>query len=105
MDSLPRTERLVLKSLRQSAPGHYDVILVDIQMPVMGGYEATEKIHDMERPDAKTIPIIALSADAFDENIHEVKRRGMNGFITKPVSPQQMYEEILVCLPDTQRKE
>ncbi len=88
-----------------SAPGHYDVILMDIQMPVMGGYEATEKIRSMERPDAKTIPIIALSADAFDENIHEAKRRGMNGFITKPVSPQQMYEEILVCLPDAQRKE
>ena len=74
-------------------------------MPLMGGYEATEKIRSMDRPDAKTIPIIALSADAFDENIHEAKRRGMNGFITKPVSPQQMYEEILGCLADAQRKE
>lgn len=78
-----------------SAPGYYDVILMDIRMPVMDGYEATRKIRAMERPDAKSVPIIAMTADAFDESIREAKRVGMNAYITKPINPDKLFSTIM----------
>lgn len=68
-----------------SAPGYYDVILMDIQMPVMNGHEATRAIRGLSRPDAATIPIVAMSANAFAEDIAASREAGMNEHITKPL--------------------
>ena len=68
-----------------SQPGQFDLILMDIMMPVMGGWEAARKIRALSRPDAKTIPIIAMSANAFQDDIDHSLRVGMNGHVTKPI--------------------
>lgn len=68
-----------------SSPGYIDLILMDIQMPRMNGYEATAKIRAMEREDSKTIPIVAMTANVFAEDILAAKTAGMNEHITKPV--------------------
>ncbi|MDR2028572.1 MAG: transporter substrate-binding domain-containing protein [Treponema sp.] len=68
-----------------SSAGYYDLIFMDIQMPVMDGYEATRKIRSMERPDAKTVPIIAMTANAYREDINKALGMGMNGHISKPI--------------------
>ena len=65
--------------------GYYDIILMDIRMPNMDGYEAATVIRSMEREDAKTVPIIALTADAFFDDITRAKTVGMNGHIAKPI--------------------
>ncbi|QQO08732.1 ATP-binding protein [Breznakiella homolactica] len=68
-----------------SAPGYYNVILMDVQMPRMDGYEATEAIRVLDRPDAGTVPVIALTANAFKEDIDRAASHGMNDHIAKPV--------------------
>ncbi len=75
----------------RSLVGFYDVILMDIHMPVMGGYEATEKIRKLPRKDAKTVPIIAMTADAFDDDIKKCLDAGMNGHIAKPINPEELF--------------
>ena len=70
---------------RNSVPGEFDVILMDIMMPVMNGYEATKMIRSMDREDAKVIPIIAMTANAFTEDRLRVKEAGMNEHIAKPI--------------------
>lgn len=75
-----------------SEPGTYDVILMDIQMPVMDGLTATRNIRkNAERPDARTIPIIAMTANAFDEDMKKSIESGMNGHIAKPIDNQKFY--------------
>ncbi len=71
--------------LKSSPPGYYSAILMDIRMPVMNGYEATRAIRALERPDAKTIPIIAMSADAFSDDVQRCLECGMNGHTAKPI--------------------
>ena len=68
-----------------------DVILMDIRMPVMNGHEATKAIRRMKREDAATIPIIAMSADAFDDDIHTSLEAGMNSHISKPIDPDTLF--------------
>jgi len=80
----------------KSLPGFYDVILMDIRMPVMDGYEATRRIRSMDRSDAGSIPIIAMTADAFADDVQKSVDVGMNGHIAKPVEPEKMYEIIVV---------
>ena len=70
---------------RNSEPGEFDVILMDIMMPVMNGYEATKMIRSLDREDAKKIPIIAMTANAFEEDKREAIAAGMNGHIAKPI--------------------
>lgn len=70
---------------RKSKPGEFDVILMDIMMPVMNGYEATKKIRSLDREDAKVIPIIAMTANAFTEDRLRAKEAGMDEHIAKPV--------------------
>ena len=74
-----------------SSAGQYDAILMDIRMPVMNGYEATEKIRAAGRPDAKTIPIVAMTADAFSDDVRKCLDAGMNGHIAKPIEPETLY--------------
>jgi len=73
-----------------SKVGQYDVIVLDIMMPVMGGYEAAEAIRKSPRADAGTVPVIALSANAFEQDAIISKSHGMNSHVTKPVSPEDL---------------
>ncbi|MCL1836712.1 MAG: transporter substrate-binding domain-containing protein [Treponema sp.] len=68
-----------------SPPGCYDLIFMDVQMPLVGGYEATRRIRALEREDAKKIPIIAMTANAYKEDIEEAFAAGMNGHLSKPI--------------------
>lgn len=74
--------------------GYYDAILMDMRMPVMDGLEAAKKIRSMEREDAKTIPIIALTANAFDEDVQRSMQAGLNAHLSKPVEPERLFEEL-----------
>ena len=75
----------VWTSLGRSSEGYYDAILMDIRMPHMTGYEAATAIRGLDHPDAASIPIIAMSADAFSEDIRQCLACGMNAHIAKPV--------------------
>jgi len=75
-----------------SMPGFYDAVLMDIRMPVMDGYAATEKIRSLTRKDAETVPILAMTADAFRDDIRRCMEAGMNGHIAKPIDPKQLTE-------------
>ena len=79
---------------RKSEPGEFDVILMDIMMPVMNGYGATKMIRSLEREDAKTIPIIAMTANAFTEDRLKAKEAGMDEHIAKPVDPELLVKVI-----------
>lgn len=83
---------------RESRPGEYDLILMDIMMPVMNGYEACQKIRSMDRPDASKIPIIALTANAFAEDIARSAEAGMDAHITKPINENKLKECMLRLL-------
>ena len=72
-------------------PGYYDAILMDMRMPVMDGLEATRTIRAMQRPDAKEIPIIALTANAFDEDVQRSMQAGLNAHLTKPVEAESLF--------------
>ena len=72
----------------------FDVILMDIMMPVMNGYEATKMIRSLDREDAKTIPIIAMTANAFTEDRMKAKEAGMDEHIAKPVDPELLVKVI-----------
>ncbi|MDE5803346.1 MAG: response regulator [Lachnospiraceae bacterium] len=82
--------QLCVEQFEQSAPGWYDAILMDLRMPVMTGFEATEAIRKLAREDAQTIPIIAVSADAFDDDIQKCFDSGMNAHAAKPLDPQKV---------------
>lgn len=73
----------------------YALILMDVQMPVMDGYHATRAIRQSDHPKAKTIPIIAMTADAFQEDLIKAGEAGMNGHLAKPVDPNRLYQMIL----------
>ena len=84
----------VLKTFEQSAPGDYDMILMDVQMPVMNGYEATKAIRRSSHELAKTIPIIAMTANAFSEDIQHSLAAGMTAHISKPVEMKALKKTI-----------
>ena len=78
--------KICLEKFRESKEGHFDAILMDVRMPVMTGYEATEAIRALDHPDAKKIPIIAMTADAFSEDIRRCLDSGMNAHTAKPIN-------------------
>ena len=86
--------QIAVDMFKDSAPGAYSAILMDIRMPVMDGLEAASIIRAMDRPDAKTIPIIALTANAFDEDVQRSLQAGMNAHLTKPVEPDHLYQTL-----------
>ena len=79
---------------------YYDAILMDMRMPVMDGLEAAGAIRAMNRPDSKTIPIIALTANAFDEDVQRSLQAGLNAHLSKPVEPQSLYETLETLIKD-----
>ena len=83
---------------RNSEPGEFDVILMDIMMPVMNGYEATKMIRSLDREDAKEVPIIAMTANAFTEDRIRAKAAGMNAHIAKPIDSKKIEDTLLLVL-------
>ena len=86
--------RKALEMFRDHPEGYYSAILMDVRMPEMDGLEATEAIRKLERPDAKQIPIIALTANAFDEDVQRSLQAGMNAHLSKPVQPDVLYKTL-----------
>ena len=86
--------KIAVDMFGKSPPGFYDAILMDIRMPEMDGLEAAQTIRAMDRPDAKTIPIIALTANAFDEDVQRSLQVGMNAHLSKPVEPDALFETL-----------
>ena len=82
--------RSVVDTFEQSVPGDYDMILMDVQMPVMNGYEATKAIRKGKHPLARTIPIIAMTANAFSEDVQKSLSAGMNAHISKPMDMKKL---------------
>mgnify|MGYP002515462519 FL=1 len=84
--------KVAVDTFTASEPGVFDCVLMDLMMPVMSGYEASRVIRSLDRADAKTVPIIALSANAFDEDIALAKDAGMNAHLAKPVDIHKMFQ-------------
>ena len=87
-----------VKKFEKAQPGYYDVIFMDIMMPNMNGWDAARKIRSMKRTDAGTIPIIAMSANAFSEDIINSRISGMNQHLTKPLEEAKILAELKECL-------
>lgn len=83
-----------VKAFGQSPAGKYAVILMDVHMPVMGGLEATRAIRGLKRPDAAEIPIVGLSANAFQEDVNEALQSGMNGYLPKPIDVEKLLQTV-----------
>ena len=91
--------KIAVEMFAEHAPGYYDAILMDMRMPEMDGLEATKAIRAMDRTDAGTIPIIALTANAFDEDVQRSMQAGLNAHLSKPVEPEILFStlERLIC--------
>ena len=86
--------RVALETFAGSEPYYFDAILMDMRMPEMDGLEATKAIRALDRPDAKTVPIIALTANAFDEDVQRSMQAGLNAHLSKPVEPEALFETL-----------
>ncbi|MDD6204813.1 MAG: response regulator, partial [Firmicutes bacterium] len=87
-----------VEKIASSEPGDYDLILMDIQMPIMDGYEATRRIRALDNPALSGIPILAMTANAFDEDRKAAARCGMNGFLSKPIDIEELLQTLQVVL-------
>ncbi len=87
-----------VKKISSCTPGYYDLILMDIMMPVMDGLEAAQAIRKIDRPDCRNIPIYAMSANAFDEDVKRSVMSGMNGHLSKPVDKEKLKEMLISVL-------
>lgn len=89
-----------VETLISKGAGYYDVVLMDVQMPIMGGYEATQKIRALDDKKLATIPILAMTANAFDEDRKNAFDAGMNGHIAKPIDVEKLISELKKVLRD-----
>ena len=92
--------QIAVDKFAASEPGAYDAVLMDVRMPVMDGLTAASAIRALDRPDAKTVPIIALTANAFDEDVQRSLQAGMNAHLAKPVEIDRLYETLEVLIRD-----
>ena len=92
--------RIAVDMFAAQPEGHYDAVLMDMRMPEMDGLEATMKIRAMDRADAKAIPIIALTANAFDEDVQRSLQAGLNAHLSKPVEPDNLYDTLESLIPE-----
>ena len=79
-----------MEKVEKSKPGGYDLVLMDVQMPVMNGYEATKRIRALDDPAQAGITILAMTANAFDEDRKEALECGMDGFLSKPIDIEEL---------------
>lgn len=87
--------KVAVDMFADSIPGTFDVIFMDIKMPIMDGYEATDKIRHLNHPQAKSIPIIAMTGEAFAEDIEMAIKSGMNAHVAKPISIEKIVSAIV----------
>ena len=97
--------KLAAEAFEKTAPGEYDAILMDVQMPVMNGYEASERIRNSRNPLGKTIPIIAMTANAFSEDVKRSLAAGMNAHVSKPIEMDLLEKEIRRLTADRRSEE
>ena len=88
---------VAVERVKHSAPGDYDLVLMDVQMPIMNGYEATKQIRALDNPGLAGITILAMTANAFDEDRKEALKCGMNGFLSKPI----IMDELICALQNS----
>ena len=86
--------------VEKSEPGYYQLVLMDVQMPVMNGYEATRAIRRLDNKALASIPILAMSANAFEEDKQEALKCGMNGHIAKPIDVANLFDTLNKILSD-----
>lgn len=86
--------QIAVDMLKNSEPGYYQLVLMDVQMPEMNGYEATKEIRKLENKDLASIPIIAMTANAFEEDKQEALKSGMNGHIAKPIDMEKLFQTL-----------
>lgn len=86
--------QIAVDMLKKSKPGYYQLVLMDIQMPVMNGYEATKAIRKLENKELSSIPILAMSANAFEEDRQEALKCGMNGHVAKPIDVKNLLDTL-----------
>ena len=91
---LAENGRIALQKYEASPEDYYDAILMDMRMPEMDGLEATRRIRALARPDAAQVPIIALTANAFDEDVQRSLQAGLNAHLTKPVEPEALFSTL-----------
>ncbi|MEG1505241.1 MAG: response regulator, partial [Lachnospiraceae bacterium] len=96
--------KIALELISKEVKQQYDAILMDIRMPVMDGVQAAEGIRNLDREWAKTLPIIAMSANTFDDDISKSKEAGMNAHIAKPIDPELLYRTLYQLLPRESEK-
>ena len=92
--------RIAVDMFAAQPAGYYDAILMDMRMPEMDGLTATTTIRAMDRPDAKEIPIIALTANAFDEDVQQSLQAGLNAHLSKPVEPENLFDTLELLIKD-----
>ena len=92
--------RIAVEKIENSKPGDYQLILMDIQMPVMNGYEAARAIRALPDPELSSIPIVAMTANAFSEDVQNAKDAGMNDHIAKPLDVEKMMETLTRVLTE-----
>lgn len=85
---------IAVEKMRTAKPGQYDLILMDIQMPIMDGYEATRQIRKLENPETANIPIVAITANAFEEDRQKALEAGMNEHVSKPIDLERLLEVV-----------
>ena len=83
-----------VERIADSCPGDYDLVLMDIQMPIMDGCEATKCIRELKDPGLNSIPIVAMTANAFDEDRKNALECGMDGFLSKPIKIEEVLQEL-----------
>ena len=86
--------KIAVEILKKAEPEYYQAVLMDVQMPVMNGYEATKEIRSLKNRRLASIPIIAMTANAFEEDRQEAMHYGMNGHIAKPIDVQNLFETL-----------
>ena len=91
---LAENGRIAVDLFESHESGYYDAILMDMRMPEMDGLEATRLIRASDHADAKSIPIIALTANAFDEDVQRSLQAGLNAHLSKPVEPERLFETL-----------
>lgn len=86
--------KIAVEMVQNAEPGYYQLVLMDIQMPVMNGYEATKEIRSLDNPELASVPIVAMSANAFEEDKQEALKAGMNGHIAKPIDVKVLFDTL-----------
>ncbi|MCM1256984.1 MAG: response regulator [Roseburia sp.] len=92
--------QIAVEMLKKSQPGYYQLVLMDVRMPVMNGYEATGEIRQLENKELASIPILAMTANAFEEDRREALRCGMNGHLAKPIDVKKLFQMLDKMLPE-----